>query len=151
MQCILIFSFVFNSGIFPFLKNSGCDSLNWFWDLLMVCNPQVEELWNVSYKGYGWQHWASSSRALPEQAFHSSMTTHFSSQSNQPCSEPKLSWQSAPSSLHLNGDVHAALTELAGMWILSPVLSERVKASLCRKLHVLQMVCQHFSPRLQKT
>lgn len=37
------------------------------------------------------------------------MTTHFSGQQNQPCSEPKLSWQSSLSSLlHQNWDVNVA-------------------------------------------
>ena len=37
-----------------------------------------------------------------------SMTTHFSGQQNHPCSEPKLSRQRAPSSLHQHGDGSAA-------------------------------------------
>lgn len=38
-----------------------------------------------------------------------SMTTHFSGQQNQPCSEPKLSWQSSLSSLlHQNWDANVA-------------------------------------------
>lgn len=74
----------------------------------MVCNPQVEEFWNVSYKRYGWQHWASSNRALPEQAFHSFHDYPFFKPIKSTMQWTKLSWQSAPSSLHPNGDVHAA-------------------------------------------